>query len=107
MPRSPPPVLQGDYYALTAVNCDLEQTAANATGQPITSCPASCMNGVVAIGNACTAAFNLAYVQKLAAEQGPAFNLTQFDPLNVTTLCGVFIDDAALMQVSFCSPQYK
>lgn len=88
----PLPAAQSQSYALQVVNCDDAQRAAKDSGIPLAACPASCGFGVVAVGAPCAAAFNLAYLEWTAAQQGPAFALPDFDPANTSALCAAPLD---------------
>ena len=89
-------LLQGDYYALSVVNCDRAQTEAQAANTPLTECPSACSTGVTQAGANCTAAFNVDYVQQAAAADGPAFNLSNFDVNGALALCKAPVDPAAV-----------
>jgi len=89
MNANPQIYMQSESYALNTVTCNLALSAAVQSKVAPTTCPQECAFGIQAIGTACTAALQLAYVEQTAASQGPAFNLSTYDPYGIGILCGV------------------
>lgn len=81
--------MQSDSYGLNTVTCNMAMAAAARSSVRPTSCPQECGFGVQAVGAACTAALQLAYVEKMSASLGPGFNLSTYDPYGIGILCGV------------------
>ena len=90
--------LQSDYYALSVVNCDKAQDAAQKNGTTLTECPLACKTGIDHVGTDCAAALNLNFIKNQSLAYGPSFKISEFDPLGTAPTCGVSLPEESKIE---------